>query len=202
MNSKDNILAQVGNSIVDEIIKNSALNNREIHIYGIVEDDMALEAQHYINRLIKQDKESRLPDDDKKFTLIINSYGGSVLAGNIIIGAIQYAQSLGYKVKGICQGFAFSMAFDILLACDEREGYSFSEYMVHQTSGGGDNRALIKQKRKLDFSLKEWNKSVDFYISQTSIPREKLEELYGSDIDWYMLSEEALEYDVIQKILK
>lgn len=202
MATKDGVGILQQNNVVDEIIKTSAMNNREIHVYGTVCDDAALEIQHYINRLIKRDKEERLPDDDKKFTMIINSYGGSIWAGNIIVGAIQHAQSLGYKVKGVCQGFAFSMGFDILLACDEREGYSFSEYMVHQTSGGGDNRALVQQKRNIDYSTRQWNKCVDFYVEKTKIPRKKIEELYESNIDWFMLSEEALEYGVMHKILK
>ena len=200
MNTK-NLQLQQSPTIVDEIIRNSALNDRTIHIFGTIEPEMALEVQHYINRLIKYDKEARLPDEDKKMTLIINSYGGVIWAGNIIVGAIQYAQSLGYKVKGICQGFAFSMAFDVLLACDEREGYSFSEYMVHQSSGGTQGE-IVHMERSIEYTKAQWEKCVKFYMDKTNITKEQLDKIYETRKDWFMLCEEALELGVIHKILK
>lgn len=188
-------------NVIDEIIRKSAVRDRIIHIFGVVEDTMALEVQHYINRIIRKDSEERKTDDEKKITLLINSYGGSVWSGNIIIGAINHAQSLGYEVTGICQGFAFSMAFDILLACDKRHGYTFSEYMMHQTQCGHQYGALVQGERSLQYSKKQWEKSVDMYVAKTKITRESIEEMYEKDRDWFMLTEEALELGVIHEII-
>lgn len=185
-------------NIVNEIIKVSALRDDTIHIFGVVEDEMALEVQHYINKIVKKNEKK----ESKEITLLINSYGGSVWAGNIIIGAINYAQSKGFSVIGVCQGFAFSMAFDILLSCDVRYGYSFSEYMMHQTQCGTQYGALVQGERSVKYSREQWEKSVEMYIDKTNITKEEIEDMYEKDRDWFMLTEEALERNVIHKILK
>ena len=94
-----------------------------------------------------------------------------------------------------------SMAFDILCNCDVRYGYSHSEYMIHQTQGGNPYGALVKAERMLKYNKRQWEKSIEYYIRDTKITKEQIEDLYEKDLEWFMLSEEALELNVIQKIL-
>ncbi len=68
---------------------------------------------------------------DKPINLFINSYGGSVSAGNQIIDAIEGAQYLGYKVRCGVGMYAMSMAFTILSQCTERYTLANTQLMFH-----------------------------------------------------------------------
>lgn len=193
-------LIQQQPSIIDDIIKTSALRDRRIHVFGVVNDEMALEVQHYMQRIYDLDKKNN--NQNKKITLLLNTYGGSIWAGNIIVGMINFLQGEGYEITAIVQGFAFSMGFDILLACDKRYGYSFSEYMLHQSQCGSPYGALVQGERAMQYNKKQWDKAVDMYVNKTNITREEIEKMYEMDRDWFMLCEEALERGVIHKILK
>lgn len=190
------------NNRVDEIIRTSALRDRRVHIFGVVGDEMALECQHYLQRIYDMDKANGVKDEDKKITILLNTYGGSIWAGNIIVGMINFLQSEGYEITAIVQGFAFSMGFDILVSCDKRYGYSFSEYMLHQSQCGSPYGALVQGERSMQYNKKQWEKAVDLYVSKTNLTRKEIEDMYDRDKDWFMLCEEALEKNVIHKILK
>ncbi len=52
--------------------------------------------------------------------IVLNSPGGSVMAGNIFISAVHLAQERGITVVGVSTVMAASMAFNILTECNER----------------------------------------------------------------------------------
>lgn len=187
------------NPLSIDIKVNSALRDRRIYINGVIDDNLALETCHFMQRIY--DNDIKTENNNKEITLLINSYGGSVWAGNSIIGMMNYLKSKGYKIIGIVQSMCFSMAFDILCNCDVRYGYSHSEYMIHQTQGGNPYGALVKAERMLKYNKRQWEKSIEYYIRDTKITKEQIEDLYEKDLEWFMLSEEALELNVIQKIL-
>lgn len=187
------------NPLALEIKTVSALRDKRIHINGVVDDDMALEVCHFMQRIYDNDLKSSACK--KEITLLIDTYGGSVWAGNSIIGMINYLKGKGYTVTGIVQSKCFSMGFDILVNCDKRYGRSHSEYMIHQTQGGNPHGALIKAERMLKYNKKQWEKSIEYYIKDTKITKKQVEDLYDRDLEWFMLSEEALELNVIQSIV-
>lgn len=61
----------------------------------------------------------------KQLSLVLNSPGGSVVAGNIFITQIKALQGRGVQVSCYVANIAASMAFHILLHCDNR--YSLHE---------------------------------------------------------------------------
>lgn len=190
---------QVINPIHNEIKINSALRDKTVYLVGQIDDDTSLEITHFLRRINDNDLKSN--NINKQITIIIDSYGGSVWSGNAIIGMMNYLKSKGYTITGIVQSMCFSMAFDILCNCDKRYGYSHSEYMIHQSQGGNPYGALVKAERMVAYNKKQWNKSVEYYIKDTKITREQIENLYETDLEWFMLSEEALELNVINKII-
>lgn len=62
----------------------------------------------------------------------INSGGGSVLHGFVIINYMKKKQALGHKFICTVKGYSMSMAFTILQACDSRRATKNSSFMEHR----------------------------------------------------------------------
>lgn len=187
------------NPLHNEIKINSALRDRRIYITGVIDLDTSLEVCHLMRRIYDNDIKSN--NQDKTITLILDiCFGGAILAGNSIIGMMSFLKSKGYKIVGICQSCAFSMGIDLLVNCTERYGFLLSQYMLHQSQVGmgGD---LAEVEKDVEFEKKQWEQSVQYYIENTKLTREKLEEIYKYKINYYMLAEEALKNGIIQKII-
>lgn len=165
------------------------LKNRIILLSGEIDDNTA---NVVIAELLYLDS---INNDD--ISLYINSHGGSVSAGMAIFDTMNYIKS---DVSTICIGMAASMAA-FLLACGKsgkRYCLPNSEVMIHQPLGGVQGQAteikivaerIIKLKNKLNQILSEkTNKKL------TEIEKD-------TDRDYYMNSQEALEYGIIDKII-
>lgn len=165
------------------------LKNRIILLSGEIDDNTA---NVVIAELLYLDS---INNDD--ISLYINSPGGSVSAGMAIFDTMNYIKS---DVSTICIGMAASMAA-FLLACGKsgkRYCLPNSEVMIHQPLGGVQGQAteikivaerIIKLKNKLNQILSEkTNKKL------TEIEKD-------TDRDYYMNSQEALEYGIIDKII-
>lgn len=187
------------NPLHNEIKINSALRDRRIYLTGIIDLDTSLEICHLMRRIY--DNDLKTDNQEKSITLVLDvCYGGSILAGNSIIGTINFLKSKSYKIIGICQSCSFSMGIDILINCSERYGFKYSQYMLHQSQVGLEGE-LAEVERDVEFQKKQWQQSVQYYIENTKLTREKLEEIYKYKINFYMLAEEALEHGIIQAII-
>ena len=165
------------------------LKNRIILLSWEIDDNTANVA---IAELLYLDS---INNDD--ISLYINSPGGSVSAGMAIFDTMNYIKS---DVSTICIGMAASMAA-FLLACGKsgkRYCLPNSEVMIHQPLGGVQGQAteikivaerIIKLKNKLNQILSE----------KTNKKLSEIEK--DTDRDYYMNSQEALEYGIIDKII-
>lgn len=185
------------NPVVNEIEVKSA-NNRRIYINGVVDENMATKFSYFVNKIIKLDSQNS--NTKKKVTLLINSYGGSVISGNSIIGNIKRLQKLGYEVIGVVESCAYSMAYDILINCTKRYAYELSTFLLHQTAFGQSGE-LAEFEREVEFQKKLWNMAVDYYVSNTKLSRERVEEIYKTKENYFFTAQEALENGSIHKII-
>ena len=184
------------NPIINEIEVKSA-NNARIYLNGVVDEDMATKVSYFTNKIINMDKTT---NREKVVTFLINSYGGRGLAGKSIIGNINKLKKLGYKVIGIYEGMAYSMAYDILINCSYRIGYSLSTYLLHQTSLGQSGE-LKEFEREIEFQKKLWNMSVEYYVKNTNLTRERINEIYDRKENYFFVAKEALENGTINEII-
>ena len=185
------------NPIISEMKVKSA-NNKRIYLNGYVDEDMAMEVSYYVNKIIEIDNKSDNPK--KEVIFIINSFGGSVIWGNSILTSIQKLKNNGYKTIGIVESCAFSMAYDILCNLDYRIGGKYSQYLLHQTWFGQDGE-LKEFEREVDFQKKVWQQSIEYYITNTKLTRERVEEIYDRKENYFFLSDEALLNGSIHEIL-
>ena len=133
----------------------------------------------------------------KDIQIYLNSPGGSVYAGLGIYDTMQY---ISPDVATICTGMAASMGAVLLCAGKEgkRTALKHSRVMIHQPLGGAQGQAsdieitareIIKLKKELiqiiaDHSGKDYDKVYD-----------------DSDRDYWMTSEEAREYGMVDEVL-
>jgi len=140
--------------------------------------------------------ESTGPKED--IEIYLNSPGGQVYAGLGIYDTIQFISS---NVSTICTGMAASMGAVLLCAGEKgkRSALQHSRVMIHQPLGGTQGQAsdiqivareIDKLKKELyEIIAKHSNKSYD-------------QVCMDGDRDFWMDSQEALDYGMIDEILK
>ena len=133
----------------------------------------------------------------KDVSIYINSPGGSVYAGLGIYDTMEYISS---DVTTICTGIAASMAAVLLVAGEKGKRFALkhSRVMIHQPMGGAQGQAsdmeiTVREIKKLKAEL------YNIIATHSGQPLEKVER--DSDRDYWMTSEEALEYGMIDKVL-
>lgn len=133
----------------------------------------------------------------KDVSIYINSPGGSVYAGLGIYDTMQYISS---DVATICTGMAASMAAVLLVAGEKGKRFALrhSRVMIHQPMGGAQGQAsdIEITAREIQKLKKELYTIISEHSGQ---PFDKVER--DSDRDYWMTSQEALDYGMIDKLL-
>ena len=166
------------------------LKDRIIFLGEQVHDDMA-------NIIIAQMLFLESEDPGKDINLYINSPGGSVTAGLAIYDTIQYIKP---DVATICMGQATSMAALLLAAGTKGKRYALphSRVMIHQPLGGVQGQATdIGIQAKEILKIKELVHRI--LVDHTGQPLKKISE--DTERDYFMDSQEALEYGIIDKVI-
>lgn len=137
-------------------------------------------------------------DPGKDVSIYINSPGGSVYAGLGIYDTMQYISS---DVSTICTGVAASMAAVLLVAGEKGKRFALkhSRVMIHQPMGGAQGQAsdieiTAREIKKLKHEL------YTIIAEHSGQPFERVEK--DSDRDYWMTSEEAAAYGMIDKVLE
>jgi ATP-dependent Clp protease protease subunit len=136
-------------------------------------------------------------DPGKDVSIYINSPGGSVYAGLGIYDTMQYISS---DVATICTGMAASMAAVLLVAGAKGKRFALkhSRVMIHQPMGGAQGQASdIEITAREILKLKQELYSI--IADHSGQPLEKVER--DSDRDYWMTSEEAQQYGMIDQVL-
>lgn len=137
-------------------------------------------------------------DPDKDINFYINSPGGSVTAGMAIYDTMQHIKP---DVSTICVGMAASMGAFLLSAGAKGKRFALpnAEIMIHQPLGGIQGQAedirihaewIIKTREKLNRILSE----------NTGQDLERISK--DTDRDNFMSAQEAVEYGIIDKVMK
>lgn len=137
-------------------------------------------------------------DPDKDIHIYINSPGGSVTAGMAIYDTMNYIKP---DVSTICVGLAASMGAFLLSAGAKGKRFALpnSEIMIHQPLGGAKGQAS-DVKIHAEFLLKTRDKLNKILSENTGKSLEVIEK--DTDRDNFMTAEEAMEYGLIDKVMK
>jgi len=136
-------------------------------------------------------------DSSKDIQIYINSPGGGVYAG---LGIYDTMQLIKPNVATICTGMAASMGAVLLCAGEKgkRSGLTHSRVMIHQPLGGAQGAASdIEITAKEIVTLKE-----ELYKIISKHTGQDYKKVYAdSDRDYWMKSDKAIEYGMIDEIL-
>ena len=165
------------------------LEDRIILLTGEINDNLA---NIVVSELLYLDS---INHDD--IQIYINSPGGSVTAGMAIYDTMNFIKS---KVSTICIGMAASMGAFLLSSGETGLRYALpnSEIMIHQPLGGAQGQAT-EIKIAAEHILKLRDKLNKILSKNTKQDIKKIE--IDTDRDYFMESNEALEYGLIDKIL-
>lgn len=137
-------------------------------------------------------------DSSKDIQIYINSPGGSVYAG---LGIYDTMQLIKPDVATICTGMAASMGAVLLCAGEKgkRSGLTHSRVMIHQPLGGAQGQASdIEITAREILTLKE-----ELYNIISNHTGQDYDKVYAdSDRDYWMKSDEAHKYGMVDEVLK
>lgn len=191
-----------GNYISPSILEERQLNVTQMDVFSRLMMDriifMGTQVDDYSANVIQaQLLYLDSSDPGKDISIYFNSPGGSVYAGLGIYDTMQFVSS---DVATICTGMAASMGAVLLVAGTKgkRAALKHSRIMIHQPSGGAqgvasDMEINLREMMKLK---KELYQIISDHSGKTYEQVEK-----DSDRDFWMTSQEALEYGMIDKVL-
>jgi ATP-dependent Clp protease protease subunit len=167
------------------------LDERIIFLGTPVTDEIA-------NLIVAQLLHLEADDPDKDISIYINSPGGSVYAGLAIYDTMQYIKP---DVQTICAGIAMSMGALLLAggAPGKRMALPNAKILIHQVSSSFQGQAtdieihareIIDVRKRLD----------EILAHHTGQDFERVSK--DTDRDYFMSTEEAKEYGLIDSILE
>lgn len=116
---------------------------RTVYITGVIGGGMAIEVAQKIESLTA----AAAP-----ITLIINSPGGSIIAGLQIISAIRVAKARGNEIQCVVPVMAASMGFQIFINCDKRYTLTEALLLFHPATSGianGNKEEMLYASERL-----------------------------------------------------
>jgi len=167
------------------------LKERIIFLGDPINDNLA-------NTIIAQLLFLESQNKEKDIKIYINSPGGSVTAGMAVYDTMQYIKP---DVITICIGLAGSMGAVLLASGEKGKRFALpnSEIMLHQVMGGAEGQATdIKIRAEHILKIKDkLNKILSKHTGQSLV---KIDE--DTDRDYFMDTEEARKYGIIDKIIR
>lgn len=135
-------------------------------------------------------------DEDVK--LFINSPGGSVDDGLAIVDTMEF---INPDVSTYCMGLAASMGSILLTSGTKGKRYSLphGKVLIHQPLGGAQG-----QCSDIQIAAKEIEKcKTELYTILSDTTGQPIEKIYAdADRDYWMSAKEALDYGIIDEIIK
>jgi ATP-dependent Clp protease protease subunit len=192
----------VKSSLTPYIIEERQLNVAQMDVFSRLMMDRIIFLGTGINDQVANIVQAQLlflesADAKKDIQIYMNSPGGSVYAG---LGIYDTMQVINPDVATICTGIAASMAAVLLCAGanGKRSALKHSRVMIHQPMGGAEG-----QVSDMEITLKEILKLkkelYDIIAQHSGKPFADVER--DSDRDYWMTSEEAKAYGMIDEVL-
>ena len=192
----------VKNYISPTIIEERQLNVAQMDVFSRLMMDRIIFLGDEINDYVANIIQAQLlflesSDPKRDIQIYVNSPGGSVYAG---LGIYDTMQFISPDVATICTGIAASMAAVLLCAGakGKRSALKHSRIMIHQPMGGMQGQAsdieitareILKLKKEL----------YDIIATHSGQPFDKV--WADSDRDYWMTSQEAKDYGMIDEVL-
>ena len=190
-------------SVIPMVVEGDGRTERAYDIYSRLLKDRIIFIgsaidNHVANVVIAQLLFLQMEDPDKDINVYINSPGGEVTSGLAIYDTMQFVKP---DVNTYCVGQAASMGAVLLTAGAKGKRFALphSRIMLHQPWGGMQGTASdINIHAQEILRLKERLENV--LVKHTGQKIDKIKT--DTDRDYFMNSEEALKYGVVDKVIE
>jgi ATP-dependent Clp protease protease subunit len=166
------------------------MRDRLLWVAGPVNDHMSTIVQAQLMFLDSTDKAD--------ITMHIDSPGGSVKSGLSMVDVMEY---ISCDIRTVNTGMAASMGSVLLGAGTKgkRSSLRFSQTMLHQSSGGA-----VGNIQDAEISMREWRKvnKILFDLLGSYCGKTAEQVMQDASRDLWLSSDEALEYGIIDEIVK
>ena len=192
--------------LIPTVIEKSKNGERAYDIYSrLLEDRIIFVGEpiesHLVNSVIAQILFLEKQNPDKDITMYINCPGGEVYSGLALYDTMQYVKC---NITTICVGLAAS--FGAMLLSGGTKGKRFalpnSKIMIHQPliSGGGISGQATDIQIEAEEMMKIKKVLTTLMANNTGQPYDKV--LADMERNNWMTTEEALDYGIIDQIIK
>ncbi|TAK35206.1 MAG: ATP-dependent Clp protease proteolytic subunit [Chloroflexota bacterium] len=195
----DRVRAQ---GIIPMVIEASARGERAFDIYSLLLKERIIFLgtpidDHVANLIVAQLLYLDREDPERDISLYIHSPGGVITAGLAIYDTMQLIRP---DVSTICVGMAASMGTVLLVAGAKGKRYALPNATVHmhQAIGGVHGQAADIEIEAREI-LRMQTKIRDILSKHTGQTPERITK--DSDRNFYMSSDQALEYGIIDEVL-
>ncbi|MEE8374087.1 MAG: ATP-dependent Clp endopeptidase proteolytic subunit ClpP [Dehalococcoidia bacterium] len=190
-------------NIMPWVVETTARGERSYDIYSLLFKEriifLGMPINDYVaNNIIAQLLYLEREDPDKDINLYVHSPGGVINSGLAIYDTMNLIRC---DVSTICVGLAASMGTVLLAAGTKGKRYALpnSTIHMHQPLGGAQGQASdIEIAAREILRLQEVMRSI--LAKHTGQPMEKI--IHDTDRDYYMSADHALEYGLIDEILR
>ncbi|ATU05037.1 ATP-dependent Clp protease proteolytic subunit [Candidatus Gracilibacteria bacterium HOT-871] len=193
----------VNNFLIPTIVDKTPSGERAYDIYSRLLEDRIVFLGDAIdsdvaNTVIAQLLFLEKQDPKAPITMYINSPGGHVTAGLAIYDTMQY---ISCPVHTVSLGLSASMGAIVLVGGEKGKRFALphSEIMIHQPLGGAEGQ-MVDIKLAAEHIVKTGDTLYKIIAKHTGQDVKKVEK--DCDRDNFMSAEEALEYGIIDKIIK
>lgn len=162
---------------------------------GVVGVDMVVPAAQKLEQL-------SLRPDVKDINIFINSPGGEVELGLVLINALDIAKARGKTIRCAVGIMAASMAMHFLGQCDERYAFKNSLLLFHEIYSGG-GKITEKKARQMAEGMRVLSEKLDAELRRAlGASKDKYQTHLEAETMWtgYQLKEEFPKFDL--KLIK
>ncbi|MDD2871018.1 MAG: ATP-dependent Clp protease proteolytic subunit [Candidatus Gracilibacteria bacterium] len=194
---------KIKNTLIPTVIDKTPSGERAYDIYSRLLEDRIVFLTDGIDSIVANTVIAQLlflekQDPKSPITLYVNSPGGHVTAGLAIYDVMQY---LSCPVHTVSIGLSASMGSIILAGGTKGKRFALphSEIMIHQPLGGAEGQAT-DIRIAAEHIIRTGDRLYKILAKHTGKTLEQIEK--DCDRDNFMTAEEALEYGLIDKIIK
>jgi ATP-dependent Clp protease protease subunit len=187
--------------LVEEMKVNSALQLRTIYLHEDVDDDIMFKIDYFIRRIVRLDEEQNVkPHEAEPITIMINSFGGSVMDGLSLGSLIINLKEKGYIFHTEVMGYALSMGSFLAQLGTHRTMRRYASMLYHQVSSSNSG-TLADMEVSMEQTKKWWEILKKVTIEHTNLTEELLNKIHETNRDLWLSAEECLTYGIIDEII-
>lgn len=184
-----NVLYKTSSGVTQLSMDAKHLSQRIVKIRGEITEESALD---FTDQLLELNMES-----DEPITVLINSPGGEINSGLMMLDAITGSKA---PIRMVCRGMAYSMGALLFAGAKERLMLPSSELMLHQPLLGGRVSGNASSIRSISDSLLETktklNKLIASFTGKTPDEIDK-----ATNYDHYFSPEEAIAFGLCDRVV-